>query len=155
MYCTYVLDTRARSRVSFHACATYVRAYSLEKTRRAHPHYRARKTGRCSFRTAIIYPGVTDWSLERGRDNARGRRRNGGSYVRVCVRVCVRSTLPSLKRLGWHPPAFLCGSTWISLFERLSLTSLARYRYVILLQLADVDGVLHVCQQNVSSSRAS
>lgn len=56
-------------RVSPRACATNVHTCILarEKTRRAHPHYWARKTGRCSFRTAIIYPGVTDWSLERGR----------------------------------------------------------------------------------------
>lgn len=61
-----------------------------DKTRRAHPHYRARKTGRCSFRTAIIYPGVTDWSLERGRDNVRARKKEKPwTYTRARVRVRV------------------------------------------------------------------
>jgi len=52
------------------------------------------------------------------------------AYIRVYA--CDRA-LPSLKRLGWHPPAFLCGLTWISLVEDLAYVVSERYRYVILL----------------------
>jgi len=137
VYCTCVLAC-TRVRVLFCACYTYS-AQSLEKTRRAHPHYRARKTGRCSFRTTIIYPGVTDWSLEQRRDNARGRRRN--PWTTMCVlRTRMRAIDPTVARA--IRMASSCVSLWIDVdprSSRISLTSLARYRYVILLQLADVE----------------
>lgn len=63
-----------------------------------------------SFRTAIIYPGVTDWSLERGRDNTRAEEgETPWMYMRVRMRMrVIDPTVARAIRM-----ASSCVSLWI------------------------------------------